>query len=318
MQITKAVITAAGRGVRLYPSANTVQKAMIPVADSDGVVKPVIQIIAEEALASGIEEICLVCAPGDEEQYLYQFRLLHDNLLATYRGVDWAQQQADKIDDLLKRLYFAPQDAPLGYGHAVACAQRVVGDMPFLLLMDDHLYLPSASGERSSAQVVALALREGCAVTAVQALHESLIRNYGTLTGRHYSNQSGIYDVERIIEKPSVSQAELELFTPGMRNGFYLCLFGMHVLPPSIFAYLDETMHNEAGTRGEYQLTPALQLLAAREKYLALEIDGMRYDIGQKYGHMRAEIALALAGADRDRMLAMLLQLLAEFNQART
>lgn len=317
MQVTKAVITAAGRGVRLYPAANTVQKAMIPVADGDGVVKPVIQIIAEEALASGIEEICLVCAPGDEEQYLMQFRLLHDNLLATYRGVEWAQLQAAKIDDLLKRLSFAPQKEPLGYGHAVACAQSAIGDAPFLLLMDDHLYLPSLSGQRCSAQLKSLALHESCAVTAVQPLHESLIRNYGTLTGRNYPKQPGTYEVERIMEKPSVSQAELQLFTPGLRNGFFLCLFGMHILPPSIFSYLDETMHSNENGPGEYQLTPALQLLAMREKYLALEIDGLRYDIGQQFGRTRAEIALALAGKDRDRMLAMLLSLLAEYNQTR-
>ena len=127
MQIRKAVITAAGRGVRLYPVADTVQKAMLPVVDRDGLAKPVIQIIAEEALDSGIEEICIVCAPGDEEQYRRQLRQLRENLLSAYEGADWAHEQARRLDDLVRRLCFAAQEEPLGYGHAVSCAKGFVG-----------------------------------------------------------------------------------------------------------------------------------------------------------------------------------------------
>ena len=227
MQINKAIITAAGRGVRVYPAADPVQKAMLPLVDRDGVAKPVLQIIAEEALAGGVEEICVVCAPGDEEQYLRQFRALHDNLLAAYQGVEWARVQAEQVENLLRRLHFVVQADPLGYGHAVWCARAFTHDEPFLLLLSDHLCVAHTPAPRCAEQVIALATRHGCAVSAVQATRESQIGNYGTLSATYLSTLPGVYQIERIIEKPSVTQAELELLTPGLRAGFYFCFWHM-------------------------------------------------------------------------------------------
>ncbi len=98
MKIKKAVITAAARGERLYPVADTIQKAMLPVMDIDGLHKPVIQIICEEAFSSGIEEICVVCAPGDGERYVNAFASLKENLLKSFKGIDWAREEAEKLD----------------------------------------------------------------------------------------------------------------------------------------------------------------------------------------------------------------------------
>src|SRR4051794_16036301 len=106
MKIRKAVITAAARGERLYPVADTIQKAMLPVIDVDGLHKPIIQIIAEEAFRSGIEEICVVCAPGDGERYLNAFTSLQNNLLKSFANVDWAKMQAEKIDYLRTNIKF--------------------------------------------------------------------------------------------------------------------------------------------------------------------------------------------------------------------
>ncbi|MHB9025474.1 MAG: UTP--glucose-1-phosphate uridylyltransferase [Armatimonadota bacterium] len=308
MHITKAVITAASRGVRLYPVADTVQKAMLPVVDRDGLAKPVIQIIAEEALASGIEDVCIVCAPGDEEQYLRLFNALRDNLLVAYRGVEWATQQAARVDNLLRRLHFAVQEEPLGYGHAVSCAQGFTAGEPFLLLLGDHIYLSTRDGKRCAEQLMELACQQECAVAAVHATREAHIGRYGTLTGRRLQNLPGVYQIERIIEKPSPSIAELELQTPGLRAGYYFCFFGMHVLTPSIFPILAEA---HAGG-GELLLTPSLQELARREKYLALELQGKRFDIGQKFGPLQAQIALGLAGPLRDQVLTTMMESLAE------
>src|SRR5579872_3104814 len=94
VQITKAVITAAGRGARQYPASDTVQKAMLPLVDRDGLTKPVLQIIAEEAINSGIEEVCVVSAPGDEPVYRRHFRSYAENLRSAFRGVEWAEEQA--------------------------------------------------------------------------------------------------------------------------------------------------------------------------------------------------------------------------------
>jgi len=324
VHIRKAVITAAGRGVRLYPVADTLQKGMLPVVDRDGLAKPVIQIIAEEALASGIEEVCIVCAPGDEDEYRKQLRLLRDNLFNAYPGVDWAQEQARRLDNLVRRLCFAAQEEPFGYGHAVYCAKEFVRDEPFLLLLGDHLYISHVPGQRCAQQLVDLATRENCAVAAVQSTREHLVGRYGTVSGKRVPDAPGVYQIEKILEKPALSTAELQLQTPGLRVAHYLCFFGMHVLPHRIFSILENQfarpVHDGAAAQrspsgAEFQLTPALQELANREKYLALEAKGTRYDIGAKFGLMQAQIALGVAGKDRDEVLTTIIEVLAEAGQ---
>ncbi|MBN2308311.1 MAG: NTP transferase domain-containing protein [Candidatus Hydrogenedentes bacterium] len=308
MEIKKAVITAAGRGVRLYPAADTVQKAMLPLVDHDGLSKPVIQVIAEEALASGIEEICIVCAPGDEEQYLRQFRLLRENLVQAHQGVAWAQDEAARLSDLMRRIQFAPQEQPKGYGHAVYCAKEFVAGEPFLLLLGDHVYISHVAGQRCAEQLMELARRESCAVAAVQATREHQVGRYGTLSGAREPNMTGVYRIETIIEKPSVSEAELELQTPGLRAGHYLCFFGIYVLTPTVFDILEQ----RAADAAELQLTPALHQLAHRERYLALEVKGARYDIGGRLGLFQAQLALGLASPVRDEMLTAATEILAD------
>lgn len=312
MQIKKAVITAAGRGVRLYPVADTVQKAMLPIVDRDGLTKPVIQIIAEEALESGIEEICVVCAPGDGDKYRAQLRMLRDDLMKTYEGVEWACKQAGRLDNLIRCLSFAVQEEPLGYGHAVYCARDFVGAEPFLLLLGDHLYVSHLQEQRCAGQLLRLAVAEGCAVAAVHSTREHLVGHYGTLSGKRVPDVPGVYQIERILEKPSLSQAETELQTPGLRVGHYLCFFGMHVLTHLVFDLLACAVEEARQSHVEVQLTPALQELALREKYLALEVVGSRYDIGVRFGLLQTQVALGLAGINRDEVLTHLVELLAE------
>lgn len=309
MKIKKAVITAAARGERLYPVADTIQKAMLPVVDIDGLHKPVIQIIAEEAFAGGIEEICVICAPGDGQRYVSAFTSLRDNLVKSYSGIDWAREEAGKIDDLLSRLQFAEQAEPRGYGHAIFCAREFVGPEPFLLLLGDYLYVSNLPGQRCATQLLELAAREECAVSAVNPTIEHQVTRYGTLTGKHLPNTTGVYQIDKIIEKPSLSTAELELQTPGLRAGYYLCFFGMHVLTPAIFSILEKDI--QAGD-DQILLTSALQELAATEKYLALEVKGNRYDLSRKHGLLRAQVALGLAGEAHEETLTTMVELLAE------
>ncbi|WP_132053903.1 UTP--glucose-1-phosphate uridylyltransferase [Pseudocnuella soli] len=311
MKIKKAVITAAARGERLYPVADTIQKAMLPVVDVDGLHKPVIQIIAEEAYASGIEEICIVCAPGDGERYAGAFASLRDNLIRFYQGSDWAKTEADKIDHLLSTTQFIEQSEARGYGHAVYCAKDFVGDQPFLLLLGDYLYVSQKGAKRCAAQLIELASREGCSVSAVNPTIEHQIGRYGTITGKHVAGQTGMYSIEKLIEKPSLSQAELELQTSGLRAGYYLCFFGMHVFTPTVFQLLQNEV--EAGSNNVL-LTPALQQLAETEKYLALEMKGRRYDLSRRHGLLRAQVALGLAGEAHNETLTTLVESLAEAN----
>ena len=311
MKIKKAVITAAARGERLYPVADTIQKAMLPVIDTDGLHKPVLQIICEEAFSSGIEDICIVCAPGDGERYLNAFTSLRENLLKSFRDIDWAKVQADKLDYLTGHMQFVEQKEPKGYGHAVHCAKEFVNNEPFLLLLGDYLYISYLKDKRCATQVVELASQEECSVSAVNPTIEHQISRYGTLTGKHLANHDGVYQIEKIIEKPSLSAAELELQTPGLRAGYYLCFFGMHVLTPAVFGLLEKQMQDN---QSNILLTPALQQLAGTDKYLALEVKGNRYDLSRKHGLLRAQIALGLAGEAHDETLTTMVELLAEAN----
>lgn len=307
-KIRKAVITAAGRGMGVYPAADTVQRGMLSVVDRDGVAKPVIHVIVEEALAGGVDEVAIVCAPGDEEQYRQRFASLSANR-RRLEGPEGAAY-AETVDEMVARLRFIVQEEPKGYGNAVFSAKSFTGDEPFLLLLNDHLYLSSEPGRRCSQQIVALASEEGCSVAGVRATRESLIGNYGTLSGRQLQGRTGLYQIDKILEKPSLSVAEVELQTVGLRAAYYLCFFGMHALTPEVFDILSEQA--ASASRADWQLTPALAELARRQKYLALEVKGNRYDIGHRYGLLQAQLALGIDGPDHDQVLAAIVDTLAE------
>jgi UTP--glucose-1-phosphate uridylyltransferase len=159
--------------------------------------------------------------------------------------------------------------------------------------------------------LIDLATKESCSVSAVNPTIEHQIHRYGTLTGKHVPNNDGVYQIEKLIEKPSLSTAELELQTPGLRAGYYLCFFGIHVFTPVVFELLQKEMK-----KGDANilLTPVLQTLASSEKYLALEVKGNRYDLSRRHGLLRAQIALGLAGQAHDETLTTMVELLAEAN----
>lgn len=278
MNIRKAVITAAGRAQRTLPLQTLV--------DRDGQSKSALTIILEEILQAGIEEIGVVICPGDQQAF------------ATAAGPH------------AKRLNFIEQREPLGYGHAVQCAHGFTGGEPFLLVVGDHLYV--AKGAQSCAkQLVEIAAAESCVVSAVQATHESKLPYYGAVGARRLQGKAGLYQVDQVIEKPTPTVAEQKLIIPGLRAGHYLCFFGMHVITSSVMDLLDEAVQS-AGSIGGVQLSSALAKNAARERYLATELSGRRYDIGVKYGLLTAQLALSLNGRDRDEVLAHLVELLAQ------
>jgi len=278
VNIKKAVITAAGRNQRTLP----VQLLI----DRDGAEKSVLQILVEEALSAGVEDIAVVVAPGDKAPY------------------------AKSVGEHTGRLCFIPQEQPLGYGHAVYCARDFVGDAPFLHLVGDHLHV-SRDDESCARQLVKVAQAEDCAVSAVQATRENLLPYYGVVGGRRVPGRKDLYLVETVAEKPTPTEAELRLIVPGLRAGHYLCFFGMHVLTPTVMDILAQQVA-DAGERGGVTLSGALTVLAAREKYLAFEERAWRYDVGVKYGLLTAQLALALSGQDREDVLARLLELVAQ------
>jgi UTP--glucose-1-phosphate uridylyltransferase len=179
-----------------------------------------------------------------------------------------------------------------------------------LLLVGDHLYV--SKGPTSCArQLLEIASTEACAVSAVQATHESKLPYYGVVGARRLPGQAGLYQVDRVLEKPTPTVAEQKLIVPGLRAGYYLCFFGMHVLTPGVMDILRE-LSAEARGAGGVHLSDALAKAAERERYLACELQGRRYDIGVPYGLFTAQLALALSGQDRDEVLTKLVELMAQ------
>lgn len=277
MRITKAVITAAGRRQRILPLQTLI--------DQDGAEKAVLRILLEEVLRARVEEICVVVCPGDEAAYA--------RVAGEHAG----------------RLHFVPQAEPLGYGHAVYCARGFVGQDPFLHLVSDHLAV-SRTAKGCAQQLVEVAEAEESAVSAVQTTRENLIGHYGVIGGQRIPGRQDLYRIETVVEKPTPTEAEERLLVPGLRAGHYLALFGMHVLTPAVIELLGRAISRNEGNGGLH-LSGALAELARREQYLAFETSGWRYDVGARYGLLTAQLALALAGRDRNEVLARLLELLA-------
>ncbi len=273
MKLRRAVITAAGRDDQQLPLQRLI--------DRDGRPKTAVQIVVEEAAVAGADEVAIVVRPGAEE---------------AFRSAAGAAAP---------RLALIPQQQPLGYGNALQAARSFVGDEPFLHFVGDHLYVSDAT-RRCAQQLVAIAEAEGCAVSAVQATRESMLPFYGTVGGRRMPEVRGLYEVETVVEKPTPTRAEQDLIVPGLRAGHYLCFFGMHVLTPTVFDLLERL-----GVEGERQLSPALAQLAVRERYLAYEVHGRRFNLGETYGLLVAQLALGLAGDDRAEVLAQIVELLA-------
>jgi len=282
VKVTKAVITAAGRNQNRLP--------LQVLVDSDGMQKPAIRIILEEAASAGIDDAAIIITPGDREAY------------------------ASALQDAPVRAQFIEQHPLGGYGHALLCSRGFVGESPFLHLVSDHLYL-SGRTERCAQQLMAISQTESCSVSAVQPTRESKLPLYGTVGGKGVANKPRLYQIEKVLEKPTPTVAEQELIVPGLRAGHYLCFFGMHVLTSGIMEIL--AAKHSAAANGSLPLTPALSELASREKYLAYEVEGRRYNLGEKFGLLNTQLALGLAGRDRDEILAQMVEVLATRNQAK-
>lgn len=275
MQIRNAVITAAGPGQTTLPLQRLV--------DRDGVEKSALEMIIEEVAAAGIESVAIVISPGNEDAY------------------------RRAAGNYLDRLTFVIQPTPNGYGQALLCAKEFIGGSPFLHLVGDHLYL-SSKGVRCAQQLIDIASQEGCSVSGVQPTKETMLPFFGAIGGSRLPQTERLYEVKRVIEKPTPTLAEQELTIAGFRSGMYLCFFGMHVLSPTVIDILQDIVSRNDRP---VSLAEALDALANRERYLACEVMGHRYNIGVKYGLLNTQLALSLSGVDRDRVLSDMVELLA-------
>jgi len=283
MKIKKAVIPAAGLGTRILPATKAQPKEMLPIVD-----KPAIQYIVEEAVASGIESILIVTGRNKKsiEDHFDKSVELEQTLLE--KGKHELLAEIQGISGLAN-IHYIRQHEPLGLGHAILCAQPFVGDEPFAVLLGDDIMVSETPALCDMMQLFEVS--GGMQVVGVQAVPDTDVGKYGIIAP--VSRHGRAIRVSDLIEKPSPKEAPSAI-----------AIMGRYILKPSIFEAL-QTIDKGAG--GEYQLTDALREICRSEGLLALPLSGERFDIGDKFGYMKAFVELGLRrGELRSRLLDFL------------
>jgi UTP--glucose-1-phosphate uridylyltransferase len=276
-KVRKAVITAAGFGTRLFPASKATKKELFPIVDRDGIAKPAILVIVEEALDAGLEEVIIIVQEHDlpdfESFFNQQVSIENYNKLPRH-----FQDYSRKLLDMGQKVKFVVQRTQEGLGHAVYSAREAIGNEPFLLMLGDHIY--RSEGERSCAQQLVDAFNQhGTSVIGLRPTAEGQLANFGTVSGDWLEGNS-ILNITEFAEKPTPEYARENLRVDGLNDGDYLTVFGQYIVKPQVFAYLEEHVQNNVRERGEFQLTSALDRLRKEEGFLGLMIDGRRFDIG--------------------------------------
>lgn len=268
-EVRKAVIPAAGLGTRFLPATKASPKEMLPLVD-----KPLIQYVVEEAVASGIEDIIIITGRGKRaiEDHFDRSVELEENL----KGNGKAQllSQIRHISSLANICYVRQPEA-LGLGHAVLCAQHLIGDEPFAIMLGDEIIDAPVPG---LAQLIHVYKKRRGAVLGIQEVPHQEVNRYGIISPDRIAD--GLYKVTNLVEKPAPADAPSNL-----------AVIGRYVLPPEIFPILRKT---RPGKNGEIQLTDALKELAKSSPMYALEVKGNRYDAGDKLGFLIATVEFGL------------------------
>ena len=266
--IRKAVIPAAGLGTRFLPATKAVPKELLPIVDI-----PTIQYIVAEAVAAGVRDVILVCARG-KDSIVDHFDIaaeLEDRLEKA--GKRELRQQMRDIARMANVITVRQQE-PLGLGHAVLCARDVVGDEPFVVMLGDDIIDAAVPGAKQLADCYG---RHGLGTIALMEVPREETAMYGVAAGRALDD--GTIRVDRLVEKPKQDPPS------------NLAVIGRYVLPPSIFEILEEVT---PGVGGEIQLTDALAVLAREEGLLGYRFEGDRYDAGDRFGYLEANIMFAM------------------------
>ncbi len=286
-RIRKAVVPAAGYGTRMYPASKALKKELFPIVDRDGLAKPIIQSVLEEALDAGVEEICLITQPGGETDFRDYFGgSLPQDLRDKVHARDWARDATKRLKDIASRITYVHQPTQEGFGHAVHCAKDWVAGEPFLLLLGDHLFL-SDSDLSCASQLVAAFKKHEKSMLAVQRTDESQLHLFGTVRGEPVLDEADTYKIMNFGEKPDPVFASQNLRTPGLPENEYLCVFGQYVLQSAIFDALDYLVENDIRESGEIQLTSAFEIARERVEYYAYETKGLRCDTGVPEEYVR-------------------------------
>ena len=275
--VKKAVIPAAGFGTRFLPATKAQPKEMLPIVD-----KPTIQYIIEEAVASGIEEILIVTSSTK--------RPIEDHFDKSYELEDLLEKKG-KLDMLemvqsisnLAQIHYIRQKEAKGLGHAVLCAKTFINDEPFAVLLGDDVVVNDENP--ATRQLIQAYNKNGCSIMGVQSVATEDVSKYGIVRpSRSHKADGRMVKLSGMVEKPKAEEAPSNL-----------AVMGRYVLTPEIFEML-ETQGLGAG--GEIQLTDAIDRLMDRQAVYAYDFEGARYDVGDKFGFIKATIDFALNRSD--------------------
>jgi UTP--glucose-1-phosphate uridylyltransferase len=296
MIIRKAVIPAAGLGLRMFPASQAVKKELSPVVGPDGIARALIHYHILELVEAGIEEIAFVIQPGSERELRRYFMPPAESYLRRLQKYPVLAQEAAKLAEAAGRLHYIIQSRQEGYGHAVFQARDFSAGEPVLLLLGDHLF----RGARESCSRLMLNIAGASphrSISAVNRIGPQELKGYGTIAGRRTRENPLLVEVSAIVEKPEAGYARTHLRVDGLADDEFLGWFGMHVLTPSIFQILDEMIQDELRDNGEFQLTRAQEIQRRREGYLAYEMTaGRRYDFGTPQDYLESLAAFARPG----------------------
>ena len=283
MQIRKAVIPAAGLGTRFLPVTMSVPKELLPIID-----RPLLQYVIAEAAEAGVEEVIIVTSPGKESisDYFQPHTALQQRLEASGE-VELLAKVAEAGN--LAKVSFVLQHEALGLGHAVLMAKDAVGDEPFVVLLPDDIIAHSPG---AISQMVQVSEKMNAGVIAVEVVPWEVVQNYGVVDAEQVSDR--VHKIKGLVEKPPREQAPSNL-----------TIVGRYILPPQIFACLEET---QPGAKGEIQLTDGLLALLQDHELFAYEFEGARYDGGTPMGLLRASLAFALDRQDTSQEAISLLR----------
>src|SRR3954470_1202923 len=263
------VIPAAGLGTRFLPATKAVPKEMLPIVDV-----PTIQLIVDEAVKAGAQQVVLVNGRGKGaiEDHFDRSYELEDTLARKNKRELF--EQVRRISEMV-RLVSVRQKEPLGLGHAVLAARPAIGDEWFGVLLGDDLI---DSDEPGIGQLARVAMQTGKAAVAVMPVPEDQAQLYGVAAGPLLGD--GNIEVQQIVEKPPRGTAPSNL-----------AVIGRYLLPPDIF---DILQHLKPGAGGEIQLTDALAVLSQQKRLVGVRFKGTRHDAGDRLGYLQANIAYAL------------------------
>ncbi|AFM41769.1 UDP-glucose pyrophosphorylase [Desulfosporosinus acidiphilus SJ4] len=286
MKIKKAIIPAAGLGTRFLPATKAQPKEMLPIVD-----KPAIQYIVEEAVQSGIESILIVTGRNKKSIEDHFDKSVELEQTLKDKGKTEVLSELQRINELAN-IHYIRQKEPLGLGHAVLCAEQFIGNEPFAVLLGDDIMVSQTPGLQ---QLIEVYESYNTTVVGVQPVPTDDVCKYGIIAPTAYKTQT--YQVKDLIEKPSGFQAPSNL-----------AIMGRYILKPSIFPVLHSL---DRGAGNEYQLTDALRQVCKNEGLLAWELLGERYDIGDKFGYIKAIVEMGLQREELEpQLMAYLLHII--------